>query len=64
MVMKKGIMVAIVTFSGQSQLIGEVLRLQFPEQCDQILIRGNDRPPTWIYQGTSYTVGIYILTLI
>jgi len=38
-----GIMVSIVTFSGQVALISEVLKLRYGQECaEKIVIRGND----------------------
>ena len=38
-----GLFIAIVTFSGQVDLIKQMLMQEFPEQGHRIVIRGNDR---------------------
>lgn len=44
-----GIMVAIVTFSCQAQLISSVIHHAFPRVADRITIRAGDN--SWAYQG-------------
>ena len=47
--------IAIVTFSGQTSLIREVLELAFPGLAETIPIRGNDM--TWRYEGNGMKLG-------
>ena len=42
--------VAVVTFSPQTKLIADVLKIAFPGHIDRICIRGSDG--TWIYNGS------------
>jgi|LauGreSBDMM110SN_4_FD.fasta_scaffold77502_1 hypothetical protein len=53
--LQNDIQVAIVTFSPQTGLIGEVLRHVFPEYASDILIRGEDK--SWEYIGGGSTEG-------
>jgi hypothetical protein len=46
--LKNGIVVAIVTFSRQVELIKRVLELNFPEVYQQIPIRGDD--DSWVHE--------------
>jgi len=50
-----GIMMAVVTFSGQIGLIREFLRIHFPEYADTIVIRGRDG--SWRYEGSGSRSG-------
>jgi hypothetical protein len=45
----RNICVAIVTFSCQTDLITEVLKIKFPEDYSKIVIRANDN--SWRYEG-------------
>jgi hypothetical protein len=53
--MSNGIMIAIVTFSPQTTLIRNALRVQFPDLADDIIIRGNDN--SWEYDGVQNLQG-------
>lgn len=53
--LSRGILVSIVTFSPQTELIGETLKLQFPDSHAQLVIRGNDN--SWQYVGLGSTAG-------
>lgn len=44
-----GILIAIVTFSGQTHVISSVLHHEFPSVADRITIRAEDK--SWVYQG-------------
>lgn len=48
-------MVAIVTFSPQTELIGNTLKLQFPDLYTQIVVRGLDGK--WEYTGNGSKAG-------
>ena len=52
---ENGIMVAIVTFSGQQQVISSVLHHEFPLVADRITVRADDK--SWCYQGLDSTAG-------
>mmetsp|Transcript_30620 Transcript_30620/g.64780 ORF Transcript_30620/g.64780 Transcript_30620/m.64780 type:complete len:192 (+) Transcript_30620:94-669(+) len=52
---KHNIRVAIVTFSGQTKHIREVLENAFPTIAEIIPIRGNDH--TWTYEGNGMKLG-------
>lgn len=47
--MESGILIAIVTFSGQTQIISSVLHQEFPLWAEHITIRAEDK--SWAYQG-------------
>ena len=51
----RNIRIAIVTFSGQTSMIREVLELAFPGLSETIPIRGNDK--TWHYEGSGMKLG-------
>ena len=52
---EKGIMIAIVTFSSQVNIISAVMHHEFPLIADRITIRADD--PSWVYQGGGSTEG-------
>lgn len=49
--LQNNLCVAVVTFSGQTGLIREVMRIVFPEQASRIIIRGSDN--SWGNMGGS-----------
>lgn len=51
----RNIRIAIVTFSGQTSAIREVLEIAFPGLSETIPIRGNDM--TWQYEGNGMRLG-------
>ena len=53
--LKRGMCVAIVTFSPQVCVVREVVRLCWPRHCDSMPIRGGDR--TWSYEGAGSKAG-------
>jgi len=53
--LKANVHVAVVTFSPQTELIGDVLRVLFPGAQPDIIVRGND--DSWVYNGTGGTDG-------
>lgn len=55
MATQRNIRVAIVTFSGQTKCIREVLETAFPTIAEIIPIRGNDQ--TWTYEGNGMKLG-------
>jgi hypothetical protein len=48
---KRGLCVSIVTFSGQVDLISQLLSIAFGALASEIVIRGNDLPASWDYAG-------------
>ena len=44
-----GLMIAVVTFSIQVQLISQLLKMAFPDFSEEITIRGEDK--SWEYKG-------------
>lgn len=53
--MESGVLIAIVTFSGQTQMISSVLHHEFPSLADHITIRAEDK--SWAYEGGGSTEG-------
>lgn len=51
----RNLRIAVVTFSGQTDRIREVLEIAFPSIADLIVIRGNDL--TWEYKGSGMRHG-------
>ena len=50
-VIRRGLYVSIVTFSGQVDLISHLLSIAFGSFASEIVIRGNDVPASWDYMG-------------